>query len=125
VKHFKWVRSGKRRLHQKPSAREVAACRPWLNAEIEVLHPQLVLALGATAAQTLMGPDFRVTRERGKLFTVPWAAGFMATLHPSAILRMDADDRAAAIDEFVADLKKAAAVIAPKGGRSGIRRRIQ
>jgi uracil-DNA glycosylase len=106
VKHFKWTPAGKRRLHKKPNAREIAACRPWLEAEINVLQPAVLVALGATAAQTLMGAAFRVTRERGRVFTdVPWAPAFVATIHPSSILRMDADDRAAAIDGFVADLK--------------------
>jgi uracil-DNA glycosylase len=111
VKHFKWEPAGKRRLHKKPNAREIAACRPWLEAELDVLHPDVVVALGATAAQTLMGPKFRVTHDRGRRFDVPWAGAFVATIHPSAILRMDADDRAAALDEFVADLKIVAKLI--------------
>lgn len=111
VKHFKWEPAGKRRLHKKPSAREIAACRPWLNAEIATLRPDLVIALGATAAQTMMGPQFRVTRERGKRIAVPWAGAFIATIHPSAILRMPGDDRKAALAEFVADLKVAAALL--------------
>ena len=106
VKHFKWEPAGKRRLHKKPSAREVAACRPWLEAELDLVEPEVVVALGATAAQSLMGAKFRVTQERGKIFRdVPWAHAFVATVHPSSILRMDADDRAAAINHFVADLK--------------------
>jgi DNA polymerase len=86
VKHFKWKPAGKRRLHQKPSAREIAACKPWLAAELEILHPAVVVALGATAAQALMGPAFRVIRERGRPFAeVPWAGVFFATVHPSSI----------------------------------------
>lgn len=109
VKHFKWEPAGKRRLHKKPGAREIAACRPWLDAEINLLRPDLVIALGATAAQTLMGPQFRVTRGRGRVHPVPWAGAFLATIHPSAILRMHAEDRAAAMHAFIADLKTAAA----------------
>lgn len=108
VKHFKWEPVGKRRLHKKPNAREIAACRPWLEAELAVLHPELVIALGATAAQDLMGRDFRVTHQRGELLDVPWAGAFMATIHPSAILRMRAEERGAAMTEFIADLKVAA-----------------
>lgn len=111
VKHFKWEPVGNRRLHKKPNAREIAACRPWLDAEIATLHPELVIALGATAAQTLMGPQFRVTHDRGKRIAVPWAGAFVATLHPSAILRMRAEERDAAQREFVADLKSAAALL--------------
>jgi uracil-DNA glycosylase family protein len=109
VKHFKWKPVGKRRLHQKPNAREIAACRPWLEAELAVLQPQLVVALGATAAQSLMGPKFRVTQERGKRFDVPWATAFFATIHPSWILRGPSEDRDAALHEFIADLKQARA----------------
>lgn len=104
VKHFKWVRSGKRRLHQKPDAREVAACRVWLDTELELIDPQLVVALGATAAQALMGRAFRVTRQRGVVFDVPWARGFLATVHPSSILRGKPEERAAAFAALVQDL---------------------
>lgn len=109
VKHFKWKPVGKRRLHQKPSAREIAACRPWLEAELKLLRPSVVVALGATAAQALMGPAFRVTRERGKPFAAPWAGVFFATVHPSSILRGPPEEREAALALLVADLKKAAA----------------
>ncbi|QYM77784.1 UdgX family uracil-DNA binding protein [Horticoccus luteus] len=105
VKHFKWVPAGRRRLHQKPNAREVAACRPWLDAEIALVQPEVVVALGATAAQALMGRTFRVTRERGKLLAVGWARAFMATVHPSAILRMKGADREAARQALVEDLR--------------------
>lgn len=111
VKHFKWKPAGKRRLHQKPNAREVAACRPWLDAELAILRPAVVVALGATAAQTLMGPAFRVTRERGKPFEVPWARHFFATIHPSAILRGPPDRREEALAQLTADLKRVRAAI--------------
>jgi DNA polymerase len=109
VKHFKWKPAGKRRIHQKPSAREIAACKPWLEAELRILRPALVIALGATAAQALLGPAFRVTRDRGKPFPVPWAGIFFATVHPSSILRGPPAERAAGLAALVADLKKAAA----------------
>jgi DNA polymerase len=108
VKHFKWKPAGKRRLHQKPNAREIAACRPWLDAELALIHPAVVVALGATAAQALMGPAFRVTRDRGKARKVPWARVFFATVHPSSILRGPPEDRARAFAAFQADLKKVA-----------------
>ena len=106
VKHFKWVPAGKRRLHQKPNAREIAACRPWLGAEILAVQPQVVVALGATAAQTLMGPDFRVTELRGQLLAFPWAEAFLATVHPSSILRMRDEEREAEMERFVEDLRQ-------------------
>jgi uracil-DNA glycosylase family protein len=112
VKHFKWEPSGKRRLHKKPNSREIAACRPWLEAELAVLKPEVVVALGATAAQTLLGKDFRVTQRRGELIDSPLARFVMATVHPSSILR--APDEAKRHEErarFVEDLKKAAEVI--------------
>jgi uracil-DNA glycosylase len=112
VKHFKWVPKEKRRLHQKPSAREIAACRPWLEAELEALHPEVVVALGATAAQGLMGPAFRVTRDRGKIFReVPWANAFVATVHPSSILRGDPAERAASQAAFIRDLEVVARLL--------------
>ena len=113
VKHFKWEPRGKRRLHKKPSAREIAACRPWLHAEIDLIKPQVVVALGATAAQTLLGKDFRVTRHRGELIDSPLAPHVMATVHPSSILRAPDDEtRHAEIERFIEDLRKAAEVIA-------------
>jgi DNA polymerase len=108
VKHFKWVRVGKRRLHKKPNAGEITACRPWLDAELELVQPGLVVALGATAAQALMGRQFRVTRQRGEVLTVPWARGFLATVHPSSILRTPSPDRDEAFAGLVEDLKVAA-----------------
>ena len=109
VKHFKWEPAGKRRLHKKPCAREIAACRPWLDAELAILDPELVVALGATAAQSLMGRDFLVSRERGRVFEdVPWARAFVATIHPSSILRGLPDERERAFAAFVADLRQVA-----------------
>lgn len=110
VKHFKWARSGKRRLHQKPNAREIAACRVWLDAELELIEPDVIVALGATAAQALMGRAFRVTQQRGKLLESPveWASRFVATVHPSSILRAPPADRDAAYASFVRDLEAVA-----------------
>jgi DNA polymerase len=106
VKHFKFEQRGTRRLHTKPNAREISACRPWLEAEIAAVRPKLIVCLGATAAQSLMGPQFRITRDRGKLFTeTEWAPALIATNHPSAILRVpDAEAREEAYRHFVADL---------------------
>src|SRR5436305_6338065 len=87
VKHFKWQARGKRRIHAKPSWSEIAACRPWLEAEIAVVEPRAIVCLGATAAQTLLGRQFRVTRQRGELLSSPLAGIVTATVHPSAILR--------------------------------------
>src|SRR5258706_9996805 len=88
VKHFKWEPRGKRRIHAKPNAGEVKACRPWLEAELALVKPRIIVCLGATAAQSLMGSKFRVTVERGRFFETPWAPWLTATVHPSAILRM-------------------------------------
>lgn len=87
VKHFKFLERGKRRIHAKPSGIEVSACRPWLEAELVSIEPELVVCLGATAAQSLMGPRFRITAERGKFFPHRWAKELVATVHPSAVLR--------------------------------------
>jgi uracil-DNA glycosylase len=112
VKHFKWEPVGKRRLHKKPNAREIAACRPWLEAELAIIKPELVIALGATAAQSLMGNDFRVTQQRGlPIHGVPWAKVFFATVHPSSILRGPAEERERAFAAFAADLKAARAAL--------------
>lgn len=105
VKHFKWERAGKRRLHKKPNAGEITACRPWLDAELEWAQPEIVVALGATAAQALMGRTFRVTRQRGEVLSVPWTNAFLATVHPSAILRAPPPDRDEAYAGLVKDLK--------------------
>lgn len=104
VKHFKWEPRGKRRLHKKPNAREIAACDPWFRAELKVLAPEVVVALGATAAQAMMGRDFRVTRQRGELMEVSFAPRFLATWHPSSILRARGDDRELRFQELVSDL---------------------
>lgn len=112
VKHFKWVARGKRRLHDKPRRSEILACRPWLEAEMSTIKPQIVVCLGATAAQSLMGTTFKITRERGKVLKTEWAPLLLATVHPSALLRIaDETERRHAYGEFVADLKKAAAAI--------------
>jgi uracil-DNA glycosylase len=109
VKHFKWKHQGKRRIHQKPNWREIAACRPWLDAELAVLKPRVLVCLGATAAQALLGRDFRVSRQRGELVDSPLAPKTIATVHPSSILR--AEDRDMQFREFVRDLEKVAALI--------------
>lgn len=112
VKHFKWEPRGKRRLHKKPSAREIAACRPWLEAEIQLLRPAVIVALGATAAQTLLGKDFRVTQHRGELIPSPLASHVLATVHPSSLLRApDEDTRRSETARFVEDLRKVAALM--------------
>ncbi len=109
VKHFKWEPRGRRRIHQKPNAVEIAACRPWLDAELAVVRPDVLVCLGATAAQALLGRTFRVTKARGALIPSPLAPHVIATVHPSSILR--APDEAARRRErqlFVADLRFAA-----------------
>lgn len=112
VKHFKWERRGKRRIHKRPNAAEIAACRPWLDAEIAVLKPKVVVCLGATAAQALLGRDFRVTQHRGEFVESQLAPFVMATVHPSSILRAPDDEtRHAEMRRFVADLKKVAHVV--------------
>jgi len=111
VKHFKWVARGKRRIHQKPNAAEVAACRPWLEAELAVVKPRVLVCLGATAAQALLGREFRVTRERGRQVESDLAENVLATVHPSSILRADPADREREYDAFVNDLKVVAGLI--------------
>ena len=109
VKHFKWEPRGKRRLHKKPNALEISACRPWLEAEINVIKPQVVVLLGATAAQGILGRTFRVTQHRGEWLSSEIAPNVMATVHPSSILRApDDDSRHEEMRKFVADLKKVA-----------------
>ena len=109
VKHFKWKPQGKRRLHQKPNAAEINACRPWLDAEIAVVKPHLLVLLGATAAQALLGRDFRVSVQRGQLIERPGLPPMMATVHPSSILRAPDDEtRALEMRAFVQDLKRVA-----------------
>jgi DNA polymerase len=108
VKHFKFEERGKRRLHQKPRIGEVRACQPWLEAEMELIKPQVIVCLGATAAQTFLGSMFRLTRGRGVPFPHPWAPHVVATIHPSAILRApDSVQRHTEYSRFVEDLKGA------------------
>ncbi|HEU5265445.1 MAG TPA: uracil-DNA glycosylase family protein, partial [Jatrophihabitans sp.] len=121
VKHFRWkpVRGGKRRIHEKPTAAQATACRPWLAAELQAVAPSVLVALGATAAGSLFGPSFRLTQVRGEPLTWPPSAGpfaaddtavdvAFATIHPSAVLRAPSAERAAAYDGFVADLRAVA-----------------
>ena len=109
VKHFKWTPRGKRRLHAKPSSREIAACFPWLEAEIESVGPELIVCLGATAAHGFLGREFRITRQRGEILESPKAAHVLATYHPAAILRAPEEAaRSAMRADFVRDLKLAA-----------------
>jgi uracil-DNA glycosylase len=105
VKHFKWKPAGKRRLHEKPKASEVAACRPWLAAEIEIVKPNILVFLGATAAQSLLGSTFRVTQMRGQWLDSDIARNVIATVHPSSVLRApDAEAREQQYRDFVSDL---------------------
>ena len=106
VKHFSFEERGKRRLHKKPRWSEVQACQPWLLAEIKVVAPRLIICLGATAAQSLMGADFRITKQRGQILETEWAPFLMATYHPSAILRAPDQEAAAKMrGEFIDDLR--------------------
>ena len=112
VKHFKWEPRGKRRIHKKPNSLEIAACRPWLQAEIALIKPDVIVALGATAAQALLGPQFRVTKQRGEFIPSTLAPYVMATVHPSSILRAPDDEtRHLEMRLFIDDLKKLAKVI--------------
>lgn len=112
VKHFKWEQRGKRRIHSKPNLREIDACLPWLEQEIAVLRPELIVCLGATAAQALLGSAFRVTRERGRPIPSALAPHVIATVHPSSILRQrTSEDRQREMEAFIADLKVAAELI--------------
>jgi uracil-DNA glycosylase family protein len=113
VKHFKWRASGKRRLHEKPNTAEIAACRVWLELELRLVKPDIVVALGATAAQALLGRAFRVTKQRGKVVSSPLASRVVATVHPSSILRAPDDaSRHAEMRAFVRDLKVVAKLLA-------------
>jgi uracil-DNA glycosylase len=105
VKHFKWKPRGKRRIHQTPSKLEIDACRPWLDAELDRVRPEVVGLLGATAAKALLGPGFRVSRQRGELLEVEFAPVAVATYHPSSVLRASDEDRDEAFAELVADLR--------------------
>jgi DNA polymerase len=116
VKHFRWEERGKRRLHKRPGRGHVEACRPWLVAELEVIEPEIIVCLGATAAQALMGPKFRLTKVRGELLQCDWAPWLMATYHPSAILRApDRSDAARMRAELVQDFRRVGKKLAPAG----------
>jgi uracil-DNA glycosylase family protein len=111
VKHFKWQARGKRRIHQKPNWTEMAACRPWLEAELAVVKPKVLVLLGATAAQSLLGRQFRVTQHRSELVESELAEAVTATIHPSAILRGEPDERERELAAFVADLTFVASLL--------------
>jgi uracil-DNA glycosylase len=112
VKHFKWEPRGKRRIHAKPNAGEIAACRPWLDAELELIKPDVVVCLGATAAQALLGRQFRVSKDRGRFVPSPLAKHVLATVHPSSILRAPDDEtRHAEMTRFIEDLRTVASVL--------------
>ncbi len=108
VKHFKWKPRGKRRIHQNPDRGEVVACRSWLEAEIATVEPELIVALGAVAAKALLGPDVRVTRDRGVFIDAAGVGLVMPTVHPSSVLRADGESRTVAFEALVADLELAA-----------------
>jgi DNA polymerase len=113
VKHFKFVERGTRRIHQTPQRAEIAACRPWLEAELEVIKPEVLVALGATAARAIFGPEFRLLREHGQFRSTPWAPRTLATLHPSAVLRgPDEDEQRRLYEMLVTDLRLVAAAAA-------------
>jgi uracil-DNA glycosylase family protein len=107
VKHFKWRPSGKRRLHERPNRAEVRACRPWLEAELDLVRPELLVLMGATAAQAILGPTFRVSTEHGRIVPSPLAVRVMTTVHPSSILRADPDARQRELELLIADLAAA------------------
>ncbi len=116
VKHFKWEARGKKRIHQKPNATEIRACRPWLDAELAVIHPAAVVCLGATAAQALLGKSFKVTQHRGEIMPSDLAPIVMGTIHPSSILRAPDDEtRHAEMGRFVDDLKRLRAALERAG----------
>jgi uracil-DNA glycosylase len=121
VKHFKWEPKGKRRMHRKPNAREIAACIPWLEKEIELIKPEVLVCLGATAAQALLGREFRVTVDHGKILDTRLAAHTLATIHPSAVLRQrTAEDREREMRTLTQDLRVVASLLV---GRNNGRRR--
>ena len=114
VKHFKWEARGKRRIHAKPNAQEMRACRPWLAAEIEVIRPRLIVCLGATAAQSVIGRDFKVSRQRGEVLPSLLGPLATATVHPSSILRAPDDlTRRTELRRFIEDLRKIATFLGP------------
>jgi uracil-DNA glycosylase len=108
VKHFNWTPRGKRRIHKKPSLAHISACRPWFEAELATVRPHVLVCLGATAAQAIIGRDFRVSRQRGEFVESELAPLVTATVHPSSILRGEPDERETAFQALVADLKKVA-----------------
>jgi DNA polymerase len=117
VKHFKWEPRGKRRIHKKPNALEISACRAWLDAEIAVVKPQVIVCLGATAAQSLLGRAFRVTQQRGQLLPFREAVKIAATVHPSSILRAPDDEaRHREMQLFIADLRVIAEFVQAANG---------
>ncbi len=112
VKHFRWVRRGKRRLHEKPNSQQIRACRPWLEAELQTVKPRLIVLMGATAAQSVLGPSFRVTQHRGRKIETPYGVPAVATVHPSSILRApDEASREEAMSAFISDLGSALRVL--------------
>ncbi len=112
VKHFNFYERGRRRIHQKPGREHIVACRPWLDADLETVQPEVLVCLGATAGQAIFGPSFRVTRHRGELIPTPLVPHATATIHPSAILRVDGDDeREAERQAFADDLGKVAGLL--------------
>jgi uracil-DNA glycosylase family protein len=119
VKHFKWEPKGKRRIHAKPAWSELVACRPWLEAELAVVRPRVLVCLGASAAQSLLGKEFRLTQHRSEWVDSDLAEFVTATIHPSAILRQRGEEnREAELERFVADLRFAASVLEANGGTS-------
>jgi uracil-DNA glycosylase len=116
VKHFKFEERGKRRIHKKPSTGEVTACRPWLEAELAAIKPRIIVCLGATAAQSVFGSDYRVTKEHGKFVEHPWARQATSTIHPSAILRAPDERRHIEYRQFVEDLKKVKTAVSARAG---------
>src|SRR5919197_1698346 len=120
VKHFKWEARGKRRIHSKPNAREIRACRPWLDEELELVEPRIIVVLGATAAQALLGPKFRVTQQRGQALSNTGLAPYVvATVHPASILRApDPETRESEGRAFVADLRTVRKLLENGSGRS-------
>lgn len=120
VKHFKFEERGKRRIHKKPNGTELKACRPWLEAEVTLIKPSIIVCLGATAAQSVFGPAWRVTKERGRFVEHPWAPHATSTIHPSAILRAPTDEqRHIEYERFVEDLKKVLKKVQALAGTSG------
>jgi uracil-DNA glycosylase len=119
VKHFKWTRQGKNRIHKKPNADEIRACRPWLEAELAVVKPLVIVCLGATAAQALLGRDFRVTRDHGRLVATDLAPQALGTLHPAAVLRSPShEERERAFAQVVEDLRVVAGHLASTEGKT-------